>query len=47
MTDTEIFEKMKEELYTGLVCDVMDTMGYREQAMNFRVRPLDSGCRYL
>lgn len=42
MTDTEIFEKMKEELYTGLVCDVMDTMGYREQAMNFRVRPLEA-----
>jgi len=42
MTDVEIFEKMKKELYTGLVCDVMDTMGYRNQAMNFNIRPLEA-----
>ena len=41
MNEMEIFARMKEELYTGLVCDVMDEMGYRNQAMNFRVRPLE------
>ena len=42
MTDIEIFEKMKAELYTGLVCDVMDTMGYRNQAMDCNIRPLEA-----
>lgn len=42
MTELEIFDKMKSELYTGLVCDVMDTMGYRNQAMSFNIRPLEA-----
>ena len=41
MNDKEIFEQMKKDLYTGLICDVMDSLGYRNQAMHFRVRPLE------
>ena len=41
MTEAELFEKMKRELYTGLVCDVMDSLGYRNQAMHCRIRPLE------
>lgn len=41
MTDKEAFALMKERMYTGLVCDVMDELGYREQAMHQRLRPLE------
>ena len=40
MTDKEAFAYMREKLYTGVVCDVMDEMGYRNQAMSTRIRPL-------
>lgn len=41
MTDKEKITWMKEHLYVPLVCDVLDTMGYRNQAMHQRLRPLD------
>ena len=42
MNDFEIFDKMKKELYTGLLCDVMDELGYRDQAMSENIRPLEA-----
>ncbi|WP_295580746.1 RraA family protein [uncultured Oscillibacter sp.] len=42
MTEAELFEKMKRELYTGLICDVMDTLGYRNQALSCTIRPLEA-----
>ena len=41
MNDKEMFQLMEESLYTGLVCDVMDDLGCRYQAMNANIRPLD------
>lgn len=41
MTDAEMFEIMGEKLYSGVLCDVMDELGLRDQAMNERLRPLD------
>lgn len=32
---------MRENLYVPVVCDVLDTFGYRNQAMHQRMRPLD------
>ena len=29
--DKELFETMKKELYTGVLCDVLDTIGYSHQ----------------
>lgn len=37
---TTILETAKETLYVAAVCDVLDSMGYREQAMDRRLRPL-------
>src|SRR5437764_690315 len=34
------FDLMQRELYTGVVCDVLDGLGYRNQAMEPDVRPL-------
>lgn len=41
MKDHEKFSWMKENLYVPIVCDVLDDLGYRNQAMHQRLRPLD------
>lgn len=38
--DTNTFEHMKRELYTAVVGDVMDTMGYTRQFLPPQLRPL-------
>jgi 4-hydroxy-4-methyl-2-oxoglutarate aldolase len=39
-TDAEIFGFVKEHLYVAAVCDILDSLGYRNQAMHQRLRPL-------
>ena len=39
-TDSEIFLFVKQNLYVAVVCDILDSMGYRKQAMHQRIRPL-------
>jgi regulator of RNase E activity RraA len=34
------FEWIKENLYVAAVCDILDELGYRQQAMHQRLRPL-------
>ncbi|RYF89081.1 MAG: RraA family protein [Chitinophagaceae bacterium] len=41
LTDEKKFKWIKENLYVALVCDVLDNLGYRNQAMHQRLRPLD------
>jgi 4-hydroxy-4-methyl-2-oxoglutarate aldolase len=38
--DDEIFRFIRENLYVAAVCDVLDSLGYRHQAMHQRLRPL-------
>jgi 4-hydroxy-4-methyl-2-oxoglutarate aldolase len=38
--DTQIFEFIKKNLYVAAVCDLLDGLGFREQAMHQRLRPL-------
>lgn len=48
MTDKELFAWIKENLYTAVVCDILDTLGYRNQAMHHRLRPLDeNNCTFV
>jgi 4-hydroxy-4-methyl-2-oxoglutarate aldolase len=42
LTDEEKFNWIKESLYVPIVCDVLDSLGYRNQAMHQRLRPLDT-----
>jgi len=42
--DKELFAWIKENLYVPVVCDILDELGYREQAMHQRLRPLDGDC---
>lgn len=39
-TDEEIFGFVKQNLYVPVVCDILDSLGYRQQAMHHRLRPL-------
>ncbi|RYZ56077.1 MAG: RraA family protein [Sphingobacteriales bacterium] len=41
-TDEQKFKWIKENLYVAIVCDVLDSLGYRNQAMHQRLRPLDA-----
>lgn len=39
--DTARFDWMRQHLYVPAVCDILDALGYRQQAMHQRLRPLD------
>jgi 4-hydroxy-4-methyl-2-oxoglutarate aldolase len=39
-TDDQIRAFMTEHLYVAAVCDILDSLGFREQAMHQRLRPL-------
>ncbi len=39
-SDAEIFEFVRSKLYVAAVCDILDSFGYRHQAMHQRIRPL-------
>jgi regulator of RNase E activity RraA len=39
-TDAEIFQFIKDNLYVPAVSDILDSLGYRNQAMHQRLRPL-------
>ncbi len=38
--DSELFSFITENLYVPVVCDILDDLGYRNQAMHQRLRPL-------
>ena len=38
--DKEIFEFIQKHLYVAAVCDILDSLGYKKQAMHHRLRPL-------
>ena len=44
MNDKELFAWIKENLYVAVVSDILDEMGFRNQAMHQRIRPLDEDC---
>lgn len=38
--DQALFTFVRQTLYVAVVCDMLDQMGYRQQAMHHRLRPL-------
>jgi regulator of RNase E activity RraA len=38
--DEQLFRFIREQLYVPAVCDILDSLGYRNQAMHQRLRPL-------
>jgi regulator of RNase E activity RraA len=46
--DTERFAWVARTLYVPAVCDILDDLGHRNQAMHQRLRPLDpKGCTFV
>ncbi|MFC2108056.1 RraA family protein [Candidatus Bipolaricaulota bacterium] len=44
----ELRKLAEEKLYVAAVCDILDELGYRSQAMHQRLRPLDpNNCTFL
>ena len=39
--EKNLFEKMKTKLFSAVVCDMLDDLGYRHQAMRENIRPLE------
>ena len=39
--DTDLFQWIASALYVPAVCDILDDMGMRQQAMHERLRPLN------
>ncbi len=42
-SEEQKFQFLKENLYVAVICDVLDSLGYRNQAMHSRLRPLLPG----
>jgi len=40
VNDKEIFEFIQKHLYVAAVCDILDFLGHKKQAMHHRLRPL-------
>jgi 4-hydroxy-4-methyl-2-oxoglutarate aldolase len=41
VNDQERFDWIRNRLYVAAVCDILDRLGHRQQAMHQRLRPLD------
>ncbi len=41
MNDPDLFNWIRQNLYVAAVCDILDDLGCRHQAMHQRLRPLD------
>jgi regulator of RNase E activity RraA len=39
-SDLALFQTIEKQLYTAVICDALDDLGYRHQAMHERLRPL-------
>jgi len=44
--DLELFATIETTLYTAVVCDALDQLGYRNQALRENIRPLFPDCRF-
>ena len=40
MDETAFFNEVKQQLYVAAICDILDELGFRNQAMHQRLRPL-------
>ncbi|UVI28311.1 RraA family protein [Paenibacillus spongiae] len=41
MNEKELFDRMTNELYTAVICDALDEVGYRNQSLKSGIVPLD------
>ncbi len=46
-TSAEYYDTIERELYSAVVADVLDDLGYREQVMRYEIRPLYEGAKVV
>jgi len=42
-----LFDQLAEDLYTAVISDVLDALGYRDQAMTADIRPVYAGAKLI
>ncbi|GIW04506.1 MAG: demethylmenaquinone methyltransferase [Thermomicrobiales bacterium] len=45
MDELALFDRMASELYAAVISDILDQLGYRQQVMTARIRPVDPAYR--
>ncbi len=45
--ETALFDQLVGELYSAVISDVLDSLGYRDQAMTADIRPVYAGARLV
>lgn len=45
--ETALFDQLSRELYTAVVSDILDQLGYRDQAMTADIRPIWPGAKLI
>jgi regulator of RNase E activity RraA len=46
-SETVLFDQLADELYTAVISDILDGLGYREQAMTADIRPVFTGAKLV
>lgn len=46
-TEAMLFDQLEGELYSAVISDVLDALGYRDQAMTADIRPVYAGARMV
>jgi len=46
-SEAQLFELLREKLYTSVVSDVLDRQGFLDQAMAARIRPIEPKMRLV
>lgn len=46
-SETDLFDQLTSELYTAVLSDVLDGLGYRDQAMTSDIRPVFAGAKLV
>lgn len=46
-TSSEYYDRVEQQLYTSVLADVMDDLGYHDQVMRHDIRPLYDGARIV
>lgn len=46
-TSAEYYEEIANKLYTAVLADIMDDLGYRNQVMRYEIRPMYDGARIV
>ncbi|WP_047151821.1 RraA family protein [Aneurinibacillus tyrosinisolvens] len=41
------FTLLEDKLYSAVVADILDEIGYREQIMSHEIRPIDPSCKFM